>query len=109
MTISYILVASLGFFMVIYGSEVSVDLIVVELLFNLLMICHISGIFFRYVVVTCAVIFVIWVVIVVLYISDSFVVFGMAVVIMFFIVINTISVYSREIAQRSVSNLKIIA
>lgn len=96
MSVSFVVIAIFGMFNMIYGSGISSDLLMIELFYNLLMIVHMSGIFFRYAAISIFAIIVPWTILTALYISEIFIIVGNVIYIIVFLAINTLALYYRE-------------
>ncbi len=98
-----------GFFNIIYETELPTDLITIELLYNLVMICHISGVLFSYVLLDCLIIFIPWLILEAIYADDVFTVAGSAIFVVCFLLLTTFTLDYKERHQRIISNLNTIA
>lgn len=95
-SVSYVAIAILGMFTIIYDSDVTSDINMIELFYNLLMIIHISGVFFLYAMIAICAIMVAWLSIEGVFMTEYTSFVGNVIFMIIFVLINTLSLYNRE-------------
>ena len=92
-------------FNIIYDVELPSDILMIELFYNLLMIIHISGVFFAYACLAVAAIMIPWIIISVVFITDVVSFIGNVIFMIIYVLINMLALYNREKHQRIVADL----
>lgn len=109
MSFALVVVTIFGMFQHIYDTELPEDIITIELFYNLIMITHVSGIFFNYAVASVVVIFIPWIVIMSIYTDDIALLVGHIIYVCVFILIDVLVLYNRESHTRMITNLESVA